>query len=68
MTPQTILQGARVAELRHRANVLAALVRPPPALRSPRLSARHGLERRRFLLALARERRRSARLIAELAS
>jgi len=68
MTPQTILQGARVAELRRRANALAVLVRPPPTLRSPRSAARRGLERRRFLLLLAHERRRSARLIAELAS
>jgi hypothetical protein len=61
---QTILQSARIAELKAQADELAALVRPPPVVeiaRSPR-----GTDYRRLLLLLALERRRNARLAAEL--
>jgi len=67
MTPQAILQSARVAEMRADAIALAVLVRPSPVLRFTRKPPRRGAEHRRFLLMLAQERRRSARLIAELA-
>jgi hypothetical protein len=66
MTPQlqTILQSARIAELRAAANALAmACKRPAPVILS-RLSS--SARDRRLLLLLARERRRSARLVAEL--
>jgi len=65
MTPQTILQAARVAELRALASSTATLCRPPAAVELPR--TRDGNSGRRLLLLLlARERRRNARLVAEL--
>jgi hypothetical protein len=65
MTPQmqSILQNARIAELHAQANELAVLVRPSPVIEI----SRHRTGHRRLLLLLAYERRRSARLIAELA-
>lgn len=68
MTPQTqaILQSARVAELRAHADELAALARPAPVIEFPRRHPRRDADHRRLLLLLARERRRSTRLIAEL--
>jgi hypothetical protein len=62
MNAQTILQSARIAELQTQANDLAVLVRPSPVVEI----SRHRTDHRRLLLLLAYERRRSARLIAEL--
>jgi|KBSMisStaDraftv2_1062788.scaffolds.fasta_scaffold02656_13 hypothetical protein len=67
MTPQaqTILRAARIAELKASASSVAALCRPPAAVELPR--SRDGNSGRRLLLLLlARERRRNARLVAEL--
>jgi hypothetical protein len=69
MTPQaqTILRAARVAELKATASSVAALCRPPAAVELPRHTRRDGNSGRRLLLLLlARERRRNARLVAEL--
>jgi hypothetical protein len=66
VTPQTqaILQSARIAELRVAANALAAACKRPTPVILPRMSS--SARDRRLLLLLARERRRSARLVAEL--
>jgi hypothetical protein len=67
MTPQaqTILRAARIAELKAAASSTAALCKPPAAVELPR--SRDGNSGRRLLiLLLARERRRNARLVAEL--
>jgi hypothetical protein len=61
MTPQaqSILQSARIAELRTQADTLAAAVRHPPI----ELPHDTRAARRRLLLLLARERRRNAALL-----
>lgn len=65
MKAQTILQFARVAELRETASSVAALCRQPAVVELPRTrSGDNG--RRRLLMLLVRERRRNAALIAEL--
>jgi len=68
MTPQaqTILRAARVAELKATASSVAALCRPPAAVELPRAHRDGNSGRRLLLLLLARERRRNARLVAEL--
>lgn len=68
MTPQaqTILRAARVAELKATASSVAALCRPPAAVELPRSTRDGNSGRRLLLLLLARERRRNARLVAEL--
>jgi hypothetical protein len=63
---QVILQSARIAELRASASSVAALCKPPPAVELPRAPRGDDHGRRRLLLLLAHERRRSARLVAEL--
>ena len=55
---QAVLRGARVAELRNAAAEVTTLCRPVPVIELPR-----GRDRRRLLMLLAYERRRSARLI-----
>jgi hypothetical protein len=64
MILQPILQSARIAELHAQANELAALIRPSPVVELR--SARRNTDHRRLLLLLAYERRRNARLAAEL--
>jgi hypothetical protein len=67
MTPQVqaILQSARIAELRDTTSSVARLCRPPGAVELPRHGDGNNGRRLLFLL-LARERRRNARLVAEL--
>ena len=59
---QAILRSARIAELHARADEVAALCRPAATVELPR----SGNDRRRLLMLLARERRRSKRLVDEL--
>jgi hypothetical protein len=63
MTPQaqSILQSARVAELRTQADTVAAATRRAPPIELSRDSGQ--ADRRRLLLLLARERRRNAALL-----
>jgi hypothetical protein len=56
---QAILQSARVADLRTAANEVAALCRPSAPVELPRKQG----DRRRLLMLLACERRRSAKLV-----
>ena len=58
-----ILSAARVCEMRDRAAELAKLATPPPRLHIQANAAGY----RKLLLALAAERRRSAKLLALLA-
>jgi hypothetical protein len=60
-TAANLLASARVAELRAQAEDLAAAARPPARITAPRSPGN-----RRLLLLIARERRRSARLLSEL--
>lgn len=64
-TPQaaTLLASARVAEMRMHADELAMAARPPVRVELPRDPRQAN---RRLLLLIARERQRSARLLAEL--
>jgi hypothetical protein len=64
MTPQAILRSARIAELHAAASALAEACKRPAPVILPRLSS--SARDRRLLLLLARERRRNARLVAEL--
>ena len=68
MTPQAqaILQSARIAELRESATAVATLCKPPAVVELPRTRDDGNSGRRRLFLLLARERRRNARLVAEL--
>ena len=60
MTPTgNLLAASRLAELRQQADELAAVARPPAPIRTSPAN-------RRLLLLIARERRRIARLLAEL--
>jgi hypothetical protein len=61
-TKQTILQNARVCEIRDRASLVAGLCRPPAIVELSSASRRGAGDRRRLLLLLARERRRNAQL------
>jgi hypothetical protein len=58
-----LLASARVAELRAQADHLASVARPPVRVELPRDPRQAN---RRLLLLVARERQRSARLLAEL--
>ena len=59
---QSLMQSARVAELARDADELARLAKPAPRVELPRDDS----GRRLLIALLARERRRNARLMAEL--
>ena len=59
----SLMASARVAEMRAQAENLAAAARPPARVELPQDPRQ---ARRRLLLLVARERRRSASLLAEL--
>lgn len=63
-TAQNIRRAARIAELRENAKDLAKAARPPAVIAVTR--TRRGVDPHRLLLLLAQERRRRARLLAEL--